>query len=151
MVHPSCRPVCHLSEPQGSIVCISSPRPKCLGHRCSEHNWSGLTAYAYPPTAFLYRVIPKIRQCSCHIIVIAPGWPGLPWFWYLVQLSSEIPLIAKNQLAREGSPSVSPVTIPALTTIMDRQFKEDRTLCHVRSLRYYLDPCSSFPSRKDIP
>ena len=37
--------------------------------------------------------------------------------------------IAKNQLAREGSQSVSPVTIPALTTIVDRQFKEDRTMC----------------------
>ena len=47
--------------------------------------------------------------------------------------------IAKNQLARERSQSVSPVTIPALTTIVDRQFKEDRTLCPVRALRYYLD------------
>ena len=47
--------------------------------------------------------------------------------------------IAKNQLVREGSQSVSPVTIPALTTIVDRQFKEDRTLCPVRALRYYLD------------
>ena len=47
--------------------------------------------------------------------------------------------IAKNQLAREGSQSVSPVTIPALTTIVDRQFKEDRILCPVRALRYYLD------------
>ena len=34
---------------------------------------------------------------------------------------------------------MSPVTIPALTTIVDRQFKEDRTLCPVRTLRYYLD------------
>ena len=47
--------------------------------------------------------------------------------------------IAKNQLSRKGSQSVSPVTIPALTTIVDRQFKEDRTLCPVRALRYYLD------------
>ena len=47
--------------------------------------------------------------------------------------------IAKNQLASEGSQSVSPVTIPALTTIVDRQFKEDRTLCPVWALRYYLD------------
>ena len=48
-------------------------------------NWSGLTDYAYPPTALLHRVIQKI-------IVIAPGWPGMPWFWDLVQLSIEIPL-----------------------------------------------------------
>ena len=34
---------------------------------------------------------------------------------------------------------MSPVTIPALTTIVDRQFKENRTLCPVRALRYYLD------------
>ena len=41
-------------------------------------NWSGLTAYAYPPTALLHSVIQKIRQFSCLIIVIAPGWPGMP-------------------------------------------------------------------------
>ena len=43
------------------------------------------------------------------------------------------------KLARESSQSVSPVTIPALTTIVDGQFKEDRTLRPVRALRYYLD------------
>ena len=32
--------------------------------------------------------------------------------------------IAKNQIAREGSQSVSPVTIPALTTIVDSQYKK---------------------------
>ena len=37
--------------------------------------------------------------------------------------------IAKNQLAREGSQSVSPVTIPTLTIIVGRQSQEDRTLC----------------------
>ena len=34
---------------------------------------------------------------------------------------------------------MSPVTIPALTTIVDRQFKEDRTLRPMQALRYYLD------------
>ena len=55
-------------------------------------NWSGLTAYSYPLTALLHRVIQKVRQSNCLIIVIAPGWPGMPWFWDLVQLSTEIPL-----------------------------------------------------------
>ena len=59
--------------------------------------------------------------------------------WEKVALFPSSDFIAKNQLAREGSQSVSPVTIPALTTIVDRQFKEDRTLCPVRALRYYLD------------
>ena len=59
--------------------------------------------------------------------------------WEKVALFPSSDFIAKNQLAREGSQSVSPVTIPALTTIVDRQFKEDRTLCPVRALRFYLD------------
>ena len=58
--------------------------------------------------------------------------------------------IAKNQLAREGSQSVSPVTIPALTTIVDRQFKEDRTLCPVRALRYYLDQTKDLRSSESL-
>ena len=59
--------------------------------------------------------------------------------WEKVALFPSSDFIAKNQLAREGSQSVYPVTIPALTTIVDRQFKEDRTLCPVQALRYYLD------------
>ena len=59
--------------------------------------------------------------------------------WEKVALFPSSDFIAKNQLAREGSQSVSPVTIPAVTTIVDRQFKEDRTLCPVRALRFYLD------------
>ena len=57
--------------------------------------------------------------------------------WEKVALFPSSDFIAKNQL--ESSQSVCPVTIPALTTIVDRQFKEDRTLCLVWALRYYLD------------
>ena len=59
--------------------------------------------------------------------------------WEKVALFRSSDFIAKNQLAREGSQSASLVTIHALTTIVDRQFKEDRTLCTVWALRYYLD------------
>ena len=41
VVHSSCRSICHSSEPQTSTVRISSPRPKGLGHRCSEHKLVG--------------------------------------------------------------------------------------------------------------
>ena len=57
-------------------------------------DYSGLTAYAYPLlcTTLLHMVIQKIRQSSCLSFVIAAGWSGMPWFGYLVQLSTEIPL-----------------------------------------------------------
>ena len=36
VVHSSCGSICHSSKVQSSIICISNPRPTCLGHRCSE-------------------------------------------------------------------------------------------------------------------
>ena len=54
-------------------------------------NWSGLTTYVYPTTDLLYWVIQKLCQCNCLIILIAPCWPGMPWFWNLGQPSMEIP------------------------------------------------------------
>ena len=68
------------------------PDPKAWDIDALNMNWTNLMAYAYPPTALLHKVIQKIKQCHCLIIVIAPGWPGMPWFWDLVQLSTEIPL-----------------------------------------------------------
>ena len=54
------------------------PDPKAWDIDALNINWTGLTAYAYPPMALLHRVIQKIRQYHCLIIVIAPGWPGMP-------------------------------------------------------------------------
>ena len=56
-----------------------------------------------------------------------------------VALFHSLDFIDKNQLAKEGSQSVTPVTIPALTTIVGRQCKEYRILCPVRALRHYFD------------
>ena len=89
VVHPSCRPICHSSEPQSSTVGVDRPDQNAWDIDALNINWWGLTAYAYPPTALLHRVIQKIRQCSCLITVIAPGWPGMPWFWDLVHSSHQ--------------------------------------------------------------
>ena len=68
-------------------------------------NWLGLTAYAYSPAALLHRVIQKIRHCSCCIIVIAPGWPGMPWFLDLLQLSTESHSSYQCQRCSSNSPT----------------------------------------------
>ena len=88
-------------------------------------------------TAFLLALASGKRRSEIHAWV-ANKVANLGQ-WEKVALFPSSDFIAKNQLAREGSQSVSPVTIPALTTIVDRQFKEDRTLCPVRALRFYLN------------
>ena len=88
-------------------------------------------------TAFLLALASGKRRSEIHAWV-ANKVSNLGQ-WEKVALFPSSDFIAKNQLPREGSQSVSPVTIPALTTIVDRQFKEDRTLCPMRALRFYLD------------
>ena len=111
-------------------------------------------------TAFLLALASGKRRSEIHAWV-ANKVSNLGQ-WEKVALFPSSDFIAKNQLAREGSQSMTPVTIPALTTIVDRQFKEDRSLCLVRALRYYLDRTKDlrgsqsvsfclFPSRKETP
>ena len=87
-------------------------------------------------TAFLLALASGKRRSEIHAWVV--NKVANLGQWEKVALFPSTDFIAKNQLAREGSQSVSPVTIPALTTIVDRQFKEDRTLYPVRALRFYL-------------
>ena len=55
-------------------------------------SWEQLTAYAFPPVSLLPQVVSKLRDQGCHrMILIAPGWPNMPWFWDLVELSVQIP------------------------------------------------------------
>ena len=63
-----------------------------LGHRCSEHKLIGSHCLCLPSNDSPSQGDPKISQSNCLIILIAPGWPGMPWVWDLLQLSTEIPL-----------------------------------------------------------
>ena len=56
-------------------------------------SWEDLDPYLFPPTALLGKVMSKIRDNPCRrAIVIAPGWPKMPWFWDLVEMSVQVPL-----------------------------------------------------------
>ena len=59
--------------------------------------WEDLDAYAFPPTAILGKVVEKLLDSRYQrFILIAPGWPNMPWFWDLVAMSSQIPLSLPN-------------------------------------------------------
>ena len=48
-------------------------------------SWEDLDPYAFPPAAILGKVVEKLQDYSCsRIILIAPGWPNMPWFWDLL-------------------------------------------------------------------
>ena len=45
---------------------------------------------------------------------------------------------------------MAPVVIPALAPTLDNSPQEDKTLCPVRALRYYLDTTKDFRKGKDL-
>ena len=56
----------------------------------------------------------------------------------------------KTQLARDGPAAVALVVIPALAPSLDRSLKEDKSLCPVRALRYYLDRTKDLRAGKEL-
>ena len=88
VVHPSCRSICHSSEPQSSTVRVSCPRPKGLGHRCSKHKLVRSHCLCLPFDGSPSQGDPKNQamQLPDHC-----NSPRLAWD-ALVQLSTEIPL-----------------------------------------------------------
>ena len=70
--------------------------------------------------------------------------------WTQVSLYPSASFLSKNQLAREGPSSVAPVVIPALAPSLDKCLTEDKSLCPVRALRYYLDRTKDLRSGKNL-
>ena len=73
------------------------PDPQAWAVDALSLSWEGLDPYAFPPAAILGKVVEKLQDYPCsRIILIAPGWPNMPWFWDLVEMSSQIPLCLAN-------------------------------------------------------
>ncbi|XP_038064670.1 uncharacterized protein LOC119735051 [Patiria miniata] len=73
---------------------------------CARHNdpcawqtdalairWDRLLAYAFPPFSLIPRVLAKVEQEDCKILLIAPFWPRQPWFPRLTKLLVHRPVI----------------------------------------------------------
>ena len=93
-------PVCHQVQQQTATVCLTGPRPpdpQAWAVDALSLSWEDLDPYAFPPAAILSKVVEKLQDYPCNrIILIAPGWPNMPWFWGLVAMSSQIPLCLPN-------------------------------------------------------
>ena len=68
------------------------PDPEAWAEDALSLNWKGLIAYAYPPPAIMTKVLEKILQEECQVILIASAWPTQAWFTLLLDLSIDHPL-----------------------------------------------------------
>ena len=54
-------------------------------------DWSGLTAYAFPPWNLIHKVLSKLANSHTSLILVAPCWPKQPWFPLLLRLLVDFP------------------------------------------------------------
>ena len=60
---------CNKVQQQIASICVSLP-------------WEDLDPYAFLPVTILRNVVEKLQDDPCRrIILIALGWPNMPWFW----------------------------------------------------------------------
>ena len=122
------RPFCHQIQQQTTSV---SPVPDPLATAVDALSlpWYDLDAYAFPPTAILSKVVEKLLDSPCNsLILIAPGWPNMPWFWDLVEMSSQVPL-----------------SLPALPNLLTQPFNQipHRNLTNLNLHAWLLEPQQS--------
>ena len=95
------RPICHEVQQQVTSVRVTSTGFPAVAVDALSLQWEDLDAYALPPAAILGKVVEKLQDSPWkRIILIAPGWPNMPWFWDLVTMSSQIPLSLPNLLTQ---------------------------------------------------
>ena len=121
-------PVCHQVQQQTTTVCITGTRPPGLGSGCTQPLLGG-PGPIRPPAAILGKVVEKLQDYPCNrIILIAPGWPNMPWFWDLVAMSSQIPLC-----------------LPSIPNLVSQPFNQvlHRNLSNVNLHAWLLEPQQS--------
>ena len=123
------RPVCHKIQPQVTSVCVPSTGPPAVAVDALTLPWEDLDAYAFPPTSILGKVVEKLTHSPCRrLILIAPGWPNMPWFWDLVNMSSQVPL-----------------SLPNLPNLLTQPFNQihHQNLTNLNLHAWLLEPCQS--------
>ena len=106
------------------------PDPQAWAVDTLSLSWEDLNPYAFPLVAILGKVVEKLQDCPCtRIILIAPGWPNMPWFWDLVAMSGQIPLclpslVIQPDPAQESIKTEPTYLAPRATPIKEQGFSE---------------------------
>ncbi|GLC53133.1 hypothetical protein PLESTB_000711700 [Pleodorina starrii] len=58
--------------------------PTCAGVNAFAHEWPR-TSWCNPPFAVMGRVLAHAKACRTRVALVAPFWPGAPWWHMLVE------------------------------------------------------------------
>ena len=92
-------------------------------------SWIHKFVYAFPPFELIGRVLQKVNQDQCLMLIITPAWLGWPWFPGLLKVSLKIPLLlpALKDVLKDQTEKLSPLVMQislrlVVWTISDRTY-----------------------------
>ena len=71
--------------PPGSTTSLTNSRSTSPGSRGPQSTLGGSGPTCLPTSSLLGQVVEKLQDHPCNrLLLIAPGWSNMPWFWDLV-------------------------------------------------------------------
>ena len=79
------------------LFCVTGTGSPSHSNGCAQSAMIGSESIHLPTISHIGQVVNRFQDSPCNrIILMAPGWPKMPWFWDLVAMSSQIPLSLPN-------------------------------------------------------
>ena len=72
--------------------CSWRPDQRAFASNALTISWRGILGYAYPPVVLIPRILVKMLEESCRVLLIAPWWPGRSWFPRVLELLCAVPI-----------------------------------------------------------
>ena len=83
----STRPICHEVQQQVALVCVTGTRSPGYSSECAQFAMVGSESIHLPTVSHIGQAVMLQESPYKRIILIAPGWPIMPWFWDPVAMS----------------------------------------------------------------
>ena len=107
--------------------------PFSQGRDAFQISWAHKFVYVFLPLALMGRVLQKVNQDQCLMLIITPAWPGQPWFLGLFKMFVKNPLLlpALKDLLKDPAEKLNPFVIqnsPRIVnwTISDRTYLQKK-------------------------
>jgi ribonuclease HI len=80
------------------------PDPSAFATDALAISWGRMYAYAFPPAILIPKILQKIRQEECQVLLIAPDWPSRSWYTDLLDLlvCNPVPLPLMDDIIFQG-------------------------------------------------
>ena len=127
------RHICVAFEPSATSLCVTTSRPNASAVDAFQQDWSKWKSFIHPPVVQLPRILQKVRSDKATALLVAPDWPGQPWY-------------AQIQLMLTGTP----YPLPKEKSLLSLPFDQEAVHPQWRSLNLTAWPISGHPTRRQV-